>query len=374
MATGDRATPSRRITVQKSGRPWLLAVCVGLVLGCCLAGAAVAAQERRPLDPPIASQPESPHHRTRLILKDGSYQTVLSYTVKGDVVHLRSAERNGHEEDIPLALVDLPATQAWERAHDPNQAPGTEAKPPVLSPELAREEAMRLARTPEVATKDGDSLRLPEEDSLLVLDEFQGTPELVPLPQQGSDLNRETAHEVLKKEINPAASPHDLLFMKDERADVQLHVAEPAFFVRLAGKGVDDEDSGGGGFVVDTTGAAGRATPAGGSPESLYVIERVDVRRGQRAISSFLLRLLGSGREQPDVIETRAEHLPGGVWERLVPKQPLGFGEYVLVEVLNDRFVNADVWDFGVHPTAKENDEALRPEPKKPTRLQRRGP
>ncbi len=332
---------------------------------------AACAQQRRPLEPPVAAQAETPQHRTRLYLKDGSYQTVLSYRVTGEVVHYRSAERNGAQEEIPLALVDLPATEAWAKAHDPLQPPaaGGLQQPPVLSPELAREEAERTARMPEVA-KD---LRLPEEDSILVLDIFQGTPELVPLPQQGSDLNRETAHAVLRRELNPAASPHDMLFLKDERADVQLHVPDPVFFVRLESKGHEEAVGGGGGFTVDTQGQAGRATPEGGAPDSRYVLQRVDVRRGERAVSSLQLRLLESGRAQPDVIEMQSEVLPGGFWRRLTPKQRLEFGEYVLLEVLNDRVVNADVWDFGVHPTAKENDEALRPEPKKPAKLERRG-
>ncbi len=335
-----------------------------------LAGAAAHCQ-RRSMEPPIASQPESPQHRTRLILKDGSYQSVLSYKVLRDRVRYRSAERNGEEEDLPLALVDLPATQAWERAHDPASAGdggGTPQQAPVLSPELAREEAARAAETPEVA-KD---LRLPEDDSVLALDAFRGTPELVPLPQYGSELNRETAHAVLKKDINPAASPHDLLLLKEERADVQLHVAEPTFYVRLQGAGAG-EQNGNGGFTVDTHGQAGRATPSGGSAQSEYVLEKIDVRQGARAVSSVRLGLLGSGRTQPDVVELKVEPLPGGLWRKLTPLAPLEFGEYALLEVLDGRTVNADVWDFGIHPTAKENDEALRPEPKRPVRLERRG-
>lgn len=341
----------------------------GLVLPLGVAAGGQATQSRRPLDPPVAAQPETPQHRTRLILKDGSFQTVLSYRVVGDRVRYRSAERNGEEEEIPLALVDLAATKAWEQAHDPAVVgQGSTQQTTVLSPELAREEAVRAAQTPEVA-KD---LRLPEDDSVLVLDTYQGTPELVPLPQYGSELNRETAHAVAKKEINPAASPHDLFLLKEERADVQLHVPDPVFYVRLETPGTDAEASGAT-FVVDTGGQAGRATPGGGSGQSGYVIEHVDVRQGARAVSSVRLGLLGTGKTQPDVIEVREEPLPGGVWLKLVPMQPLEFGEYALIEILNDRSVNADVWDFGVHPTAKENDEALRPEPKRPVRLERRG-
>ena len=56
-------------------------------------------------------------HRTRLILKDGSYQIVMSYKVVGKVVRYVSAERGGAEEEIPLDLVDMDATQRWERQH-----------------------------------------------------------------------------------------------------------------------------------------------------------------------------------------------------------------------------------------------------------------
>ena len=331
-----------------------------------LPSAAPGQEQRRPLQPPVASQPESPKHRTRLILKDGSYQMVISYRVLGDRVRYRSAERNGEEEDLPLSLVDLPATRAWEHAHDP-AALAADQETPVLSPELAREEAARAAQSPEVA----QDLRLPEEDSVLVLDAFHGTPELVPLPQYGSDLNRETAHAVQKKDINPAASPHDLLLLKDERADVQLHVADPVFYLRMDREKGDDEDTGAG-FTVDTQGQAGRATPAGASPGSQYVLEHVDVRQGARAIASVRLKLLGTGKRQPDVIEVKAETLPGGYWKKLAPVEPLAFGEYALIEILDGRTVNAYVWDFGVHPTAKENDEALRPERKRPVRLEPR--
>jgi len=362
----------RMLRVGAAGKPLKRAAftSAGLLWAGLLGGNLAAQAQRRPLDPPVAAQPETPQHRTRLFLKDGSYQTVLSYAVTGDRVHYRSAERDGAEEEIPLALVDLPATKAWEQAHDPARVGQTGAAPngPVLSPELAREEAARAARTPEVA-KD---LRLPEEDSVLVLDTYQGTPELVPLPQYGSDLNRETAHAVLKKDINPAASPHDLLLLKEERADVQLHVAEPVFYVRVENPAAES-DAAGGSFVVDTQGQAGRATPAGGPPQSGYVIEHIDVRQGARAVSSLRIGLLGTSKTQPDVIEVKEEMLPGGLWKKLVPVQPLEFGEYALIEVLNDRTINANVWDFGVHPTAKQNDEALRPEPRRPVQLERRG-
>ena len=45
----------------------------------------------------LAAPAQPPRRQTRLILKDGSYQTVTEYTVKSGVVHYRSAERNKAE-------------------------------------------------------------------------------------------------------------------------------------------------------------------------------------------------------------------------------------------------------------------------------------
>lgn len=319
------------------------------------------------MDPPNSNTPAPATNRLRLYLKDGSYQMVFSYTVVGDRVRYRSAERNGAVEEIPLSLVDLPATDKWIHDHDP-AARAQQSKSPVLTPELQKEEADRAARTPEVAP----DLRLPEEDSVLVLDTFNGTPELVPIPQEGGDLNHETAHNVLKAAINPASSAHRILDIPGLKSDIQLHVPDPAFFVRI---GADDNDDAatGGAITVDTHGASGRATPSGGDARSSYVIERLDVRRDARELDSFRIRDLGV-KPQPDVIEVNSTTLPGGHWLKLTPTQPLEFGEYALVEVLNEREVNLGVWDFGVHPPAPENVEAIHPEPKKPVTLERRRP
>jgi hypothetical protein len=318
--------------------------------------------QRKAMDPPSTLDAA---HRTRLILKDGSYQVVLTYQVDGGIVRYRSAERAGAMEEIPLSLVDLDATRKWEQDHAP--ASEQAARPaPVLSPELAKEEARRAAVTPEIAP----NLRLPDEDSVLVLDAFRDVPELVPLQQQGGDLNKQTAHNMLRSALNPLASAHQILEIKGERADVQVHVAEPVLYVRV---GKDDEDpDGGGGFTVDTHGAAGRATPSGGSADSRYVIVRVDVRQGIRVVASFRINQLGGVKRQVDVIETETELLPGGHWLRLKPREPLEFGEYALMEVISDREVNLSVWDFGVHPTAPESADAIKPEERRPATLGRR--
>src|ERR1700712_1361692 len=74
--------------------------------------AAAQTSTQKPLAAPDA--PPATPRRTRLILKDGSYQIVMSYRVAGKLVRYVSAERGGAEEEIPLELVDLEATRRYE--------------------------------------------------------------------------------------------------------------------------------------------------------------------------------------------------------------------------------------------------------------------
>ena len=330
--------------------------------------------------PPLRATPQKPlssdapaatPHRTRLILKDGSYQVVMSYRIVGNLVRYVSAERGGAEEEIPVALVDFDATHRWEARHATPSADASEpGQAPVLDPELLKEEADRAARTPEVA----HDLRLATENSVLALDTFQGTPELVPLAQSDGDLNRATSHNILRAAINPLASSHQIVQLKGERAAVQLHVDTPALYLRIG----DDNPppTGGAPLTVDTHGATGQAptAPAGGSPDSQYVIVRTDVRIGARIIASFQISQLGAVRQREDVVETTTELLPGNHWMKITPRQPLTFGEYALMEVISDKEVNLGVWDFGIHPISPENRDVIKPAPRRPVALERRRP
>ena len=338
-----------------------------LMAGCLLVPTLIHASPQHT----TALQPDaSTPHRIHLILKDGSYQIVMSYKIVGNVVHYISAERGGAEEEIPLSLVDLDATKRWEKQHTQSSADPNNPEPPAIDPELLKEEADRAALTPEVA-KD---LRLPEEDSTLALDTFHGTPELVPLAQTDSDLNRNTGHNLLKAAVNPLSAAHEIVTLKGETSPVQLHVKDPVLYLRIGDQSVGD--TAGTPLTVDTHGATSRMPndPDGGSSNSRYVIVRTDVRKGIRVVYSIRIPLLGSGQRQEDVVETTGELLPGGHWLKITPKEPLDFGEFALMEVISDKIVNASVWDFGIHPVAPENRDIIKPAPRRGTGLERHGP
>src|SRR5258708_10171193 len=89
----------------------------------------------------------------RLILKDGSYQLVTKYEVKGDRVRYMSAERDEWEE-MPSSLIDWPATEKYEK----DRASGASVpEAAALDKELEEERAQEEAQLPQVAP----GLRIP---------------------------------------------------------------------------------------------------------------------------------------------------------------------------------------------------------------------
>src|SRR5215831_10542721 len=159
---------------------------------------------------------DTPH---RLILKDGSYQVVTKYEVKGNRVRYYSSEREDWEE-LPNSLVDWPATEKYEkdRATPPPEAVG-------LDKELERAEAP----LPEVAP----GLRIPEDTGVFLLDNFQGEPQLLEINQTAGDINRNTKVNILKGTINPVAGVKQTIELPGAHAAIQSHVDIPALYIRL---------------------------------------------------------------------------------------------------------------------------------------------
>ena len=62
--------------------------------------------------PPLSLPVHAQQRSQRLILKDGSYQSVVKYEMQGDRVHYLSAERY-EWEDVPASLIDWDATNKY---------------------------------------------------------------------------------------------------------------------------------------------------------------------------------------------------------------------------------------------------------------------
>lgn len=296
----------------------------------------------------------------RLILKDGSYQIVRQYEVKGDVVRYLSAER-GEWEELPSNLVDWPATERYAHDHLPGTTGGS-APANAAAAEIDREEqqarADEKARMPEVAP----GLQLPNLDGVFALDTYRDKPELVEVTQSTGDVNRNMGHNILRSTINPLAGQKLTLRVDGSKSKVRLHIQEPTLYVSLEEEETTDPDSTA--FPVNTHGAGSVKGTSGGSPDSHYAIIRLQQRKDSRVIGSVNISLLGKVSQSQDVIDTTSEILPGKHWMKLTPKQPLNIGEYALIELLSPKEVNLSVWDFGIDPTAPENSNARLPKEK----------
>jgi hypothetical protein len=309
--------------------------------------------------------------RQRLILKDGSYQVITKYEVKGDRVRYYSAERDEWEE-IPSSLIDWTATAKWNHDHQPEANTGSEAQGAANSNDPGLSEAAKLdaeeraerdaeaARIPVVAP----GLRLPDETGVWGLDTYQDQPELVHVLQANGDLNRATEHSIVRANIVSSAGAKEAVRIEGASAAVQFHVNEPAFYVSLDRPApAASEESSEGALTVDTHGASSAVKDKNShsSPDSRYVIVRVTSSRNLRTILAREIALLAQSGHSEDVIETDKQILPGKLWMKITPKEPLLIGEYALVEILSPREVNLDVWAFGVNPRAKENKDARAP-------------
>jgi hypothetical protein len=308
----------------------------------------------------------------RLILKDGSYQIVTKWQVKGDRVRYYSAERADWEE-VPNDLVDWPATEKWNKEHENGAAPPDSQAPAVNPPATTHEEqqkeaaaidaaaaaerADQLARTPLVAS----NLHLPDRDGIFILDNFQSIPELVHLDQSTGNVNRDTNHNVLRAAIASFSGAKEPVRLNGQAARVRVHVDDPVLYVSLDvgnSEQVAPEDA----LMVNTHGANSVQDKNDySSPDSRYSIVRVDVQPGERVIGAVRISRAGNATQSADIVPTKAEVLPGKHWMKLTPKDPLPIGEYALMEILQPGVINLDVWDFGVSPNAPENKHPITP-------------
>jgi hypothetical protein len=299
----------------------------------------------------------------RLILKDGSYQLVTKYEVKGSRVRYLSAERNEWEE-LPESLVDWPATEKYEKDRAAGASvPGAAQLDKELELEREREET----QLPQVAP----GLRLPEDSGVFLLDSFQGEPQIVEIQQTAGDLNRNTKTNILRGAINPVASLKQTIELEGAHAPVQSHVDVPSLYINIdaapdqLSQPTAPKDSHGA-----TPGSQKPQQPA--VPFDRFRIVRTEVKGGKRIVGDVKRQVTGKISQEQHLVKTTTTRVSGG-WLKITPTESLPPGEFALVEMMQEgdkQGMNLYVWDFGVNPKAPANHNPWKPTTPEPKATQ----
>ena len=319
-----------------------------LLLATSALGQKPAAKHSAPVKPAAASSsnqcpmPKTEERQSyRIVMKDGSYQAATQCQLldRGERVHYFSSERD-EWEDVPNSLVDWAATaKALTEAPAVNASASNDAAAADAEEEAERKE--EEARSPEV--KPG--LRLPDQGGVFLLDYWRDEPELVELVQNGGDINKNMGRNILRAAINPIAKSKQTIELKGAHARVQSHVPQPSIYIDV------DADQN------PQTGASATDLSQSGH----FRIVRAEEKKDSRVVGTIEVAVYGKVSQKASYIDTKAEAI-SKQWVKITPAEPLDPGEYAVVEMLG-KDINLYVWDFGVHPTAPQNDKPWRPAP-----------
>lgn len=269
----------------------------------------------------------------RLVLKDGSYQSIVKYEMQGDRVHYLSAERY-EWEDIPSSLIDWDATKKYNDALSSGKL-----RTRTETAEEREEREKEAANSPEVAP----GLKLPGSGGVFLLDEFQAKSELAEIVQNGSEVNKTAAKKsVLRSAISPFGGEKKAFEIKGEHAQIQSHVPRPTIYIDI------DEGQPGAAALADR-----------------FRLVRLTVKNDVRVVGNVKVSVGGKVTQQTSFIPANVVRQGTGAWIVLTPTQSLPNGEYAVVEMLSPDEMNLYVWDFGVNPNAPLNPNTWRPAPAK---------
>ncbi|PYV13072.1 MAG: hypothetical protein DMG07_15545, partial [Acidobacteria bacterium] len=222
-------------------------------------------------------QPGAPQVKIkRLVLKDGSYELVGNYEIKGDRVRYLSSERHEWEE-VPYSLVDWPATEKYAQ----ESASEGQSRLGQLGAREAEARAREEAQSPMILP----GIRLPDLGGVFLLDRFRSKPELSPLHQNGAEINRNRAGNILRAVINPVASSKQAIELKGPHARVQAHVTDPSIYV-----------------AIDSDDAATSYTPE--TAQDHFRLVRCEEKKGNRIVGALNVAIYGKVKEQADYLET----------------------------------------------------------------------
>jgi hypothetical protein len=291
----------------------------------------------------------------RIILKDGSYQIVSKYEVKGDRVHYYSTERE-EWEDIPSSLVDWTATEKWEK-----DRADAASKPEAvqLDKELEHDREREEQQLPQVAP----GLRLPEDSGVFLLDTFQGEPQINEIQQVAGDINRNTKGNIFRATVNPVASVKETIELDGVHAPIQSHVGVPSLYINAEGDPATVDQSPSDKHSAHQEPQQPQQAQQATVPFDRFRIVRAEVKGGKRVLGDIKRAVTGKVSQDQKFVNTTITRVSGG-WFKVTPTEELKPGEYALVEMMGKEGMNLYVWDFGVNPKAPANKNPWKPEAK----------
>jgi hypothetical protein len=303
------------------------------------------------------SQAPAPEQARRLILKDGSYQSVTKYEVHGERVRYFSAER-GEWEEIPNSLIDWDATNRFEQGRELNKAAPEAVE---LDKEMEAERKAEQARSPEVAP----GLRLPDEGGIFLLETYQNQPQLAELQQSGADVEKNTKSNILRAAINPLAGAKQTVELPGPHAKIQSHTTVPSLYINIDLN--NDANLPSASLSKKDAGPSASVQTAAGEPAPLaladrFKIVRIEVKGGKRVAGAVKTAVTGKTKTDERFVAATGTAMTGG-WLKLTPTEPLTTGEYAVAEMLGKEGINLYVWDFGVNPSAPANPFTWKPNP-----------
>ncbi len=242
----------------------------------------------------------------KLVLKDGTYQLVKSYEVRGDRVRYYSVERSAWEE-VPASLVDLEATK---------RAQQEEKSQSQKELEEARDlEKQRFEHPPDAGFEVAPGIRLPQEQGVFAFDGSR----VIRLIQSSAEVVTDKKRAALLLALPaPVLKNRALVVLSGVKAAVRVSVAQPTFYAQSA----------------DGSGARLELIAVKPTKET-RLVERVESRAGMGK----------PGEVRSTIPIERAEVAPGLF--KLKPTQALAPGEYALGELVQQK-LNLDLWDFGI--------------------------
>ena len=294
----------------------------------------------------------------RLILKDGSYQLVTKYEVKGDRVRYMSAERDEWEE-LPSALVDWPATEKYEKERATSAIPDAAA----IDKETDESEAEE-SHLPEVAP----GLRLPDDSGVYLLDNYRSQPQVVELQQTEGSINQGSRASILRGALIPMAGAKQSIELEGAHAAIHSHVAVPSIYVNVQDEAPAPPGETASSKMSQPSLDAPRAEqPQQPEPATVafdrFRIVQVKVKNGKRVLGELKRNTAGKVNRDETYVKTTIDRINGG-WLKLTPTADLAPGEYALIETESNQGMNLYVWDFGVDPKAPANANTWKPETK----------